>query len=377
MTRRICYFTGSRADFGLMRATLRKIQDHPRLSLTVIVTGTHLSTKYGLTVNEIADEGFEVIARVPVDLQATTGATMARNIGIMLGAFVEHLERARPDVVLLLGDRGEMLAGAIAAIHLNIPIAHVHGGERSGNVDEPIRHAVSKLSHLHFAATQASSERLIRLGERPDCIWVTGAPGLDDLAAAASVPRAVLMRSVGFDSGRPVALFAYHPVLADGEAVALEAATILDALRATGCQVIGFWPNSDGGAEHIRTVLIRNQACSDIVLYDHLPRTEFVSWMAAVDVMIGNSSAGIIEAATFDTPVINVGTRQRLRERNGNVTDVGDCLADLTDAIRLAFNRHRQPSANIYGDGNAGTRIAELLATVSLPASLLAKSNAF
>ena len=167
MTRRICYVSGTRADFGLLQSSLQTVQSRPGLALDVLVTGMHLSLEHGYTVQEIRDRGLLIRAEVSVPLEPATGATMARNMGRMLMAFVDEWTTDRPDIVLLLGDRGEMLAGAIAAIHLNLPIVHIHGGERSGTVDEPVRHAISKLSHYHFVATVASRERLIRIGDRP------------------------------------------------------------------------------------------------------------------------------------------------------------------------------------------------------------------
>jgi len=170
--RHICYITGTRADFGLMERALRAIDAEPGLTLSILVTGMHLDATYGGTVAEIRATGLSVAGEVPVTLAPATGATMARGIGAMLGGFVDQLEALRPDVVLLLGDRGEMLAAAIAAIHLNIPIAHIHGGERSGTVDEPVRHAISKLSHIHLTTTDGARQRLIAMGERADRVFV-------------------------------------------------------------------------------------------------------------------------------------------------------------------------------------------------------------
>ena len=211
MTRRICYVSGTRADFGLLQSSLQTVQSRPGLALDVLVTGMHLSLEHGYTVQEIRDSGLLIRAEVSVPLEPATGATMARNMGRMLMAFVDEWTTDRPDIVLLLGDRGEMLAGAIAAIHLNLPIVHIHGGERSGTVDEPVRHAISKLSHYHFVATVASRERLIRMGERPESAWFTGAPGLDGLAQLAKLSRATLCDEQGFDAKRPVALLVFHP----------------------------------------------------------------------------------------------------------------------------------------------------------------------
>jgi GDP/UDP-N,N'-diacetylbacillosamine 2-epimerase (hydrolysing) len=377
MSRKLCYISGTRADFGLMRSTLHAIAAAPELELSLVVTGMHLSPRHGETVRDIEAAGLPVTARVPVPMSPSTGATMARNIGLMLGGFVDALEAIRPDLVLLLGDRGEMLAGALAAIHLNMPVAHIHGGERSGTVDEPVRHAVSKLSHFHFAATQDARTRLIRMGERAENIFVTGAPGLDDLAALSRVPRAELARTQGLDPARPIALMIYHPVLQEGEGAAQEVRAILDALAQAGMQTVALMPNADAGSEAVRSVLEGRRGVAGFALATHFPRDHFVSWMAAADVMIGNSSAGIIEAASFGTPVVNVGSRQRLRERNANVRDSEGAPAALAAAIAAALGQGRHDGANIYGDGRAGARILDLLRSLPIDSSLLAKTNVY
>jgi len=208
--RKVCYVSGTRADFGLMQSTLQAIHTHSELELSLIVTGMHLAPGYGDTVADIERAGLPVSIRVPLDMEPATGATMARNVGRMLTAFVDAFETLTPDVVLLLGDRGEMLAGALAAIHLNIPVVHIHGGERSGTVDEPVRHAISKLSHWHCTATADAAERLVRMGERREQVFVTGAPGLDGLDALATVPRATLLAQAGLRTDAPLALMVYH-----------------------------------------------------------------------------------------------------------------------------------------------------------------------
>ena len=196
--RKVCYITGTRADFGLMQSTLQRIQQSETLELSLIVTGMHLLPEYGLTVVQIEAANLPVAARVAVEDGLPTGALMARNVGRMLIGFVEALEKIDPDIVLVLGDRGEMLAGALAAIHLDIPVVHIHGGERSGTVDEPVRHAISKLAHFHFVATDESKTRLVRMGEAADRISVVGAPGLDDLKDAALTGLEKLCAGAGF-----------------------------------------------------------------------------------------------------------------------------------------------------------------------------------
>jgi GDP/UDP-N,N'-diacetylbacillosamine 2-epimerase (hydrolysing) len=360
-----------------MVPTLHAIRRDPRLSLSLLVTGMHLSEVHGLTVREVEAEGFDIAARIPVDLSASTGAAMARATGVTLIGAVDALERLAPDMLLLLGDRGEMLAGALAAIHLGIPIVHLHGGERSGTVDEPVRHAISKLAHVHLVATSQSRDRLIRLGETGTQVHVTGAPGLDGLSALASESRAALCAGEGLDPARPVALLIYHPVLHEAGSAGQDIRHALDAAVAVGCQVLAMMPNADAGSLAVREVLQQRHVPGQMVVKTHLPRPRFASWMAACDVMIGNSSSGIIEAATFGTPVINIGSRQNLRERNDNVVDVAAEPAALQAAIASALRAGRQPCTNRYGDGQAARRIVNCLAAIERSDVLMAKSNAF
>jgi GDP/UDP-N,N'-diacetylbacillosamine 2-epimerase (hydrolysing) len=377
MTRKICYITGTRADFGLMQATLTAIHKSDNLDLAMLVTGMHLAEQYGQTVRDIQATGLPIAACIEVDMGDSTGASMARGIGNMVTRFVDALVDIQPDLVLLLGDRGEMLAGAIAAIHLNIPVVHVHGGERSGTVDEPVRHAISKLSHFHFTATMDARDRLIRMGERGEHVFVTGAPGLVGLESLASVGRAQLIQEVDFDPLKPVALMVYHPVLQEAASAGLGAARILDVLSRKGIQVLALKPNADAGSHEIRQMLESRAHDKHVRVVTHFPRENFVSWMAAADMMIGNSSAGIIEAGTFGTPVINVGGRQNLRERNANVLDVPVDSESIEHAIDWAIRHGRFDSLNIYGDGESALRIVNLLQNLSLNGSALLKSNAY
>lgn len=377
MRRKVCYITGTRADFGLMQATLCAINSSEDFELSLIVTGMHLAQRYGYTVTEIESLGLQIASRIHVDVEPPTGATMARNIGTMLIGFTDALQRIKPDLVLVLGDRGEMLAGALAALHLNIPIAHIHGGERSGTVDEPIRHAISKLTHFHFVATHDAKNRLVQMGEREDRIWVTGAPGLDGLESLATLSRNDLMGELGLDLEKPVALMVYHPVLQEADTALAGTTNILDALRAQNVQVVALSPNSDAGSKYIREALEARSAEKGVRVITHFPRNRFVSWMAAVDLMIGNSSAGIIEAGTFGTPVINVGTRQFLRERNSNVVDVPIEKALLQEAILRTLKHGKYPAANVYGDGNTVARIVTLLRSLPLSGDVITKTNAY
>lgn len=226
-----------------------------------------------------------------VDLGDSTGATMARNIGTMLQGFVDAFIRIKPDLVLLLGDRGEMLAGALAAIHLNIPVAHIHGGERSGTVDEPVRHAISKLSHIHFTATEEAKQRLVRMGEDSAKVFVTGAPGLDGLQEMATSSRVKLCRELDFDPALRTGLLVFHPVLQEARLAGEHAESIIQTLLDEGLQIVALMPNSDAASDAVRQALEKYRRHEKIRVLTHLPRSQFVSWMAACDVMVGNSSS--------------------------------------------------------------------------------------
>lgn len=377
MKRHICYISGTRADYGLMGSTLQRIHTHPLLALSVVVTGMHLSPKFGNTVDEIAQSGLRISGRIPVDMEAGSGAAMATALARVLLGFVPILQAEKPDVVLLLGDRGEMLAGALAAIHLNLPIVHVHGGERSGTVDEPVRHAISKLAHYHFTATEAARDRLIRMGEHAPNVFVTGAPGLDGLTTYARRPRSELCAELGLDPARPVIILLYHPVLQTAEAAGREMAEVLAAAQAADVQVVCLTPNSDAGHQAIRDEITRHGRLLGFKVVTHFARSDFLSWLESADAMVGNSSSGIIEAASFGLPVVNVGDRQLGRERNINTVDVPADRTAIHAALVAALAHGRYSHRNIYGDGLAGERIVELLSTLPFLKDLLSKSNAY
>jgi GDP/UDP-N,N'-diacetylbacillosamine 2-epimerase (hydrolysing) len=378
LNRKICYVTGTRADFGLMRSTLKAILADEQLSLSLIVTGTHLSGRFGNTVDEVQAASIPIAAVIELDLSQSTGEAMARNIGRMLDRMAATFAEIRPDVVLLLGDRGEMIAGALAAIHLNIPIVHIHGGERSGTIDEPIRHAISKLAHFHLVATETAKSRLIRMGENSQHIEVVGAPGLDGLTDTELLDKRTLFGGVGFSADRACALMVYHPVVQEeGLSSGSFISKLLVLLARRDIQVVAIRPNSDAGSETIRNALDERSQEPSLRVVTHFPRDQFVSWVAAADFMIGNSSSGIIEAATFGTPVINIGSRQHLRERNHNVVDVALSVEAIGNAIEGVLKHGRYDRSNIYGDGQAGARIVSFLKNLILDRAILAKQNGY
>jgi len=378
--RKVLYVTGTRADFGLMASTLQQIAAHPELQLQVAVTGMHLSPSYGLTVRDIEALGLPIVARVPTNVEDRTPSAMALGIGEAVIGLTHALAQARPDLVMLIGDRGEMLAGAIAALHAGIPIVHLHGGERSGTVDEPVRHAITKLSHWHFVATEESRERVVRLGERPEHVWITGAPSLDGLAEQGARPRQQVLDELGLTAQARFLLVIFHPVVQEMddayEQTAALASALRDSLPDPQTHIVWLAPNADAGSGGILRALdeIRDERLHRVT---HLPRPTFVAALRHAEALVGNSSAGIIEAASFGTPVVNIGNRQRARERNRNTIDCpGDRLSIAGDVTR-ALAHGRYPAANVYGDGQAGARITQLLATLPMCVDLLDKVNSY
>lgn len=375
--RKVIYLSGSRADFGLMRSTLLQAAQCPALRVQVAVTGMHLSAAHGHTVDDIRATGLDVCGEVPVDVTTRTRASMAASMGECMQGMTRLLEAQRPDFLVLLGDRGEMLAGAIAALHLGIASVHIHGGERSGTVDEPVRHAISKLSTWHMVTTDASRERLIRMGEMPGHVFVTGAPGLDGLVELASGSREDALIALQMPSDKPFMLALFHPVVQQSGSAYIQTLAILGALVRVGLPVLWLEPNADAGSLEVLRALdaVRLPAGSRRV--QHLSRDVFASAMRHCAVMVGNSSAGIIEAATFGTPVVNVGDRQLMRERNARVWDVAADLEGITVALLAALSQGRGPCENQYGDGHAGERIVQHLASLPMDPSLLEKFNAY
>jgi len=257
--RKICYISGTRADFGLMKYALQEIDKDKDLNLEIIITGMHLLSEYGCTYQEIHDAGLSVISKVKVELSGSSGSQMSTALGNQIIGITNALEESKPDLVLLLGDRGEMLAGAIASLHLNLPIVHIHGGELSGTMDEPIRHAISKMSHYHFVATNNSKSRLVKMGEVSDNIFVTGAPGLDEIRTAHLIPQDILFDQYGIDKDKPLVILLFHPVLQQIKDIKEQVIIIMESLLSFNMQIFALMPNSDAGGEVIATILKKYQ----------------------------------------------------------------------------------------------------------------------
>lgn len=378
MSRKLLYLTGTRADFGLMLPTLRRLGVTPGLELGLCVTGMHLSERFGMTVREVEASGLRIVARIPADADDDSRLGMSRLGATVSQGMVDVLAAHRPDVLLLLGDRVEMLAAAVPAMLAGVAIAHLCGGERSGTVDDAMRHAISKLAHLHFVATEEAGQRLVRMGEEAQRVHVVGTPGLVGIESLVTTSREALTSRFDLAHERPLAAVLFHPVVQDESLAGTQCRALLQAVAAEGFQAICLLPNADTGNGRVREAI--EDFCARVNGFrpvTHLARSDYVSLLAACDLLIGNSSSGIIEAATFGTPVVNVGDRQMNRERNANVVDAGTSVEEIRDAIHTSLARPRRKGHNVYGDGRTDERVASILSTVALETNLLKKANTY
>lgn len=376
--RKICVLTGTRAEFGLLRPVMEAIQQHPDLELQVLVTGMHLEQMFGMSVKAIEGAGFPISGRVPMHPPEDSGKGMAFAMGDGIRGMTKVLSKLKPDILLLLGDRTEVLAGAITALYLNIPIAHIHGGDVTrGGTDESTRHAVTKMASLHFPATPKSAERILKMGEEPRRIHSVGAPALDTILNVAPLSRSKLARRFNLPEDRPWFLVLQHSVTTEAEIAGEQFAETLAALDAFDVEKIFIYPNSDAGGLQIIAQLERIKSEPGNHVFTSIAHREFLSLMNHCSVMVGNSSSGIIESSSFKVPVVNIGIRQEGRECAGNVVHVHHDRQEIETAIDQVISDEFMDSleniVNPYGDGNASSRIVEVLASVELDKKLIQK----
>jgi UDP-hydrolysing UDP-N-acetyl-D-glucosamine 2-epimerase len=375
--KKICIVIGSRANYSSIKAAMRAIAAHPGLELQIVAAASALLDRYGAVVDLIEQDGFAIAARVHMLIEGETPATMAKSTGLGLLELPTVFDMLKPDCVLTVGDRFETMATTLAAAYMNIPVAHTMGGEVSGTIDESIRHAVTKFAHIHFPASPGARERIIRLGERPENVHLVGCPRIDLVAeilgAHAAVADGELLRQgVGeqLDLSKAFLLVSQHPVTTEYGVGESQIAETLAAIRDVGLPAIVLWPNADAGSEDIARGMrkLREQGLAhNMRFYKNLPIDTYVGLMARTACLVGNSSSGIREGAYIGTPVVNVGSRQAGRERGHNVVDAPHQRAAITTAIRFQVEHGRYDVDPIYGDGQSGSRIAEILATASVP----------
>jgi len=369
--KRICVVVGSRANYSSIKSAMRAIKAHPALELQLVVGASALLDRYGSVVDLIERDGFTPDARVHMLIEGETPVTMAMSTGVGLIELPQIFSRLAPDVVLTVGDRFETMATTLAAAYMNIPIAHTMGGEVSGTIDESIRHAVTKFAHIHFPASAGAAERIARLGEPRDMIFQVGCPRVDLVAEILSdqdgLNGHLFDRGVGdqFDLSKPFVLVSQHPVTTEYGQSERQINETLEAVRAVESPAIVLWPNADAGSDDTARGIrkLREHGRAEYMhFFKNLPTAVYIRLMQKTSCLVGNSSSGIREASYIGTPVVNIGTRQNGREHGDNVLHVGHDRSAITDAIRQQQKHGPWPSQNIYGDGQSGDRIAEVLA---------------
>jgi UDP-hydrolysing UDP-N-acetyl-D-glucosamine 2-epimerase len=377
--RTIGVVTTSRADYGHYVPLLRAIQSDPELRLKLLVSGMHLCPEFGLTVREIAADGFPIEAEINALLASDSPEAIAKSMGIAVLGFAQAFATLQPEILVVLGDRFEMHAAAVAALPFKIPVAHISGGDiTEGAIDDPLRHSITKLSHLHFVAGDEQAGRVHQMGEEPWRISVTGELSLDVIKSNRRLSAAEMHEKFGIEVDRPFLLVTYHPVTLEYEDTGRQIKELLSALTMLQMPVVFTLPNADTAGRLIASE-IRNYVATKrgSWLVDSLGQTGYISAMALAAAMVGNSSSGIIEAASFELPVVNIGNRQRGRLRARNVIDCGYSCEEIVAAARNAlsseFRNTLRGLTNPYGSGDAAARIVQKLKAVSLGESFIKK----
>lgn len=382
---RIAVVTGTRAEYGLLRRSMNLIEDDDELSLQLYVTGMHLSPTHGRTISEIRADGFEADYQVEMNLDSDSEVSMGKSLGIGVAGFAEGFRNLDPDLVLVLGDRSEPFAATIAASHMNRPVAHIGGGHVSGGavIDAHVRHAISKLSHLHFATSRKNATRIGRLGEEDWRIAPVGAPGLDDIHAGDFTAPPDVYDGYGLPRDEPVVVVLQHPTTTRPSAAARQVRQTLDAVCEVDCYPFVIYPNSDvGSTRTIAEIDAATESWDAATVTANVPRRDFLGLLNVSDALVGNSSSGLVEAPSLDLPVVNVGPRQQDRDRAENVIDVPHDADAIERALRTAlfdeeFRENAAACDNPYYLGGAAPQILERLREIDIDRELLEKRTAF
>lgn len=375
--RKICIVTGSRAEYGLLYWLMKEIQADPDLQLQIVATGMHLSPEFGLTYKVIEEDGFILDAKVEMLLASDTPIGIAKSMGLGVIGFADTLGLLRPDILVLLGDRYEILAAAQAAMVARIPIAHIAGGDvTEGAFDEAIRHCITKMAHLHFVTNEISARRVRQLGENPEYIFNIGSPGLDCIKRIKLIGRSELEKTLDFKFMEKNLLVTFHPVTLETQPAETQFQELLTALDNLGenIGIIFTKPNADTGGRAIIRLLDSYVATHpNARAFTSLGQARYLSVMSQVDAVVGNSSSGLYEAPSFGKPTVNIGDRQKGRLQASSVINCAQEAGAITEAILLALASDCSDSINPYGDGSGSVRIKDSLKQIIEPSALLKK----
>ena len=367
-TRKICVVTGSRSEYGLLSVVLEEIKKEPSFTLQIIATGMHLSPKFGLTYMAIEADGFTIDAKVDMQLADDTAAGVTRSLGLGVIGFADALDRLRPDLLLLLGDRYEILAAAQAGLIARIPIAHIAGGDTTeGAFDEAIRHSITKMAHLHFVTNEAAARRVRQLGENPEHIFPVGSPGIDVIKRAKLLSREELEAQMNFKFRRRNILVTFHPATLDTQPAGTQFQELLNALDGLDSEtgIVFTLPNADtDGRVIIKMIEDYVSSRPQAKAYPSLGQVRYLSAIAQVNVVAGNSSSGLYEVPSFNKPTVNIGDRQQGRIQASSVINCRPEASDILRAIKEAFGKDCSAAVNPYGNGESAAKIVTFLKAV-------------
>jgi len=365
--KKICFFTGSRSEYGLLRPLIRKVRNENEFQIQIIASGMHLSPEFGLTYREIEQDGFVIDEKVEMLLSSDTGIGVAKSMGVALIGYSDAVNRLKPDVLVVLGDRFEALAVSTAAYVLKTPIAHIHGGEKTiGALDDAFRHSITKMSCLHFASTEEYRKRIIQLGEHPRTVFNVGAIGLDNLREIDFLSKEELERELNFKFGSKNILFTYHPVTLKTERIDAELNEIFSALTdfvISGYKIIITKSNADECGRYINKLIddFAQKNGMNVLAVTNMGTLRYLSVMKYVDFVMGNSSSGIIEAPSLKVPTINIGERQKGRVKGSSIIDVEPSRDKILEAAKVAEQMNKATITNPYDNGGASEKIYTVL----------------
>ncbi len=381
--RKICVVTTSRADFGLLRGLMKAIRADSALRLQVIASGMHLARKFGMTWREIEAEGIKIDRKIDIRMKGESARQNVKSVSLGLNGFATAFAELKPEIIVLLGDRFEVLAPAISALILGIPIAHIHGGELTeGALDDSVRHAITKLASLHFSATETYRKRIIQMGESPHRVFNFGAPGLDQIYGSIPLTKDQLEQELEFRLDEPVALVTYHPVTRDAANITVQVDCLVAAIKASGMKAVFTMANADaqGAVINARLRAVCAESPERFKWIPHLGHRRYLGCLQHLTIMIGNSSSGLTEAPSFRLPVVNIGGRQRGRVKAATVIDVACDEPAILKGIKRAnssrFRASLRKMRNPYDrfrDGRTSERIKDTLKNLSLSGDLLKK----
>ncbi len=373
--RKILYITGTRADYGLARPILFAIKNDHKLKVELAVTGMHLMHEFGFTINEIKKDSFTYHV-IDATYEKDNKASMSYFLGKFIIKLTKKLQEIKPDIILLLGDRAEQLAAAIVGAYLNIPVAHLHGGEKTSTVDELARHAITKFAHIHLPATKQSAQRIKKLGEDKWRIHVVGSPGIDSIKPEIKPNKKEICRKLNFDPNKPIAIIAQHPVTPEEHQAAFQMQQTMEAIKELKLQAIITYPNADAGGRRMIKVIEQYKNLKNIRIFKSIPHSSFINLLKISDVIIGNTSSAIIEAPSLKLPAVNIGSRQLGREHSNNIINANYKKEEIIKAIKKALSqnfRKKLTGKNPYGDGKTANRVAKILSKIKVNEKLIQK----